>query len=103
MQRNNISLRGQFVLLCLEHGSKGDLECSTYIVSVHAKALNENWNVLEFAFLKVGRCYPRSVGSTTIGTYDEACFICLLYLAGFIRAYIAAGCQQHHQHLAFRK
>ena len=102
MQRNNISLRGQFVYLCLEHGSKGDLECSTYIVSVHAKALNENWNVLEFAFLKVGRCYPRSVGSTTIDINAEACFVCFLYIAEIIRAYIFTGCQHHHRQFTFR-
>ena len=46
-----------------------------YVHTIHVKALNKNWNVLEFAFLKVGRCYPRSVGSTTIDIYAEACFV----------------------------
>ena len=54
-------------LVCLEHGSKRELEWIRRDVCVYIfKALNGNWNVLDFAFLKVGQCYPRSVGSTTI-------------------------------------
>ena len=55
---------GQCVPVCLEHGSKRELDLNVPTLSTYVEALNGNWNVLEIVVLKARRYYPRTMGYT---------------------------------------